>query len=199
LNEQLANGRSPEARAFREERVIAAAAGLARNGGYEAVQMREVAAQAEVSLSTLYRYYDSKDEILRAVVVHEVERLRGHVIDRPPRQRSPHGRAAEVLVRAFHAMLRDRGFAHAVMSVNRAVHPIDAPPAPKRGDDMADIVALAAWGPAHRVTKAEYKLIWMLLATWSSAIADWLNGSADPAEVEERLRFASQHILRVAR
>ena len=43
--------------AARRQRLIEAAVGLAAEGGYEAVQMRDVAARAEVALGTLYRHY----------------------------------------------------------------------------------------------------------------------------------------------
>ncbi|MFI5432518.1 TetR family transcriptional regulator [Rhodococcus baikonurensis] len=47
------NGRTAEAKAFRVERVVKATRELASAGGYEAVQMREVARVAQTALSTL--------------------------------------------------------------------------------------------------------------------------------------------------
>jgi TetR/AcrR family transcriptional regulator, cholesterol catabolism regulator len=47
--------------------VLAAAMALAEEGGYEAVQMRDVAARADVALGTVYRYFSSKDQLLAAV------------------------------------------------------------------------------------------------------------------------------------
>jgi AcrR family transcriptional regulator len=51
----------------RRQRVLSAAMDLAREGGYEAVQMRDVAARADVALGTVYRYFSSKDQLLAAV------------------------------------------------------------------------------------------------------------------------------------
>ena len=51
----------------RRQRVLEAAMQLAREGGYEAVQMRDVAARAGVALGTVYRYFTSKDQLLAAV------------------------------------------------------------------------------------------------------------------------------------
>lgn len=48
----------------RHARVLDAAAQLASEGGYEAVQMRAVAERADVAIGTLYRYVGSKDELL---------------------------------------------------------------------------------------------------------------------------------------
>ena len=42
---------------------------LAAEGGYDAVQMRDVAATAQVALGTIYRYFASKDHLLAATLV----------------------------------------------------------------------------------------------------------------------------------
>jgi AcrR family transcriptional regulator len=54
----------------RRQRVIEAAFALAEEGGYEAVQMRDVAARADVALGTVYRYFSSKDQLLAAAWAH---------------------------------------------------------------------------------------------------------------------------------
>ena len=52
--------------AARRDRVLEAAMDLAGEGGYDAVQMRDVAARAQVALGTIYRYFSSKDHLLAA-------------------------------------------------------------------------------------------------------------------------------------
>ena len=54
------------AQAARRERVVRAALELAAEGGYDAVQMRDVASRSEVALGTIYRYFSSKDHLLAA-------------------------------------------------------------------------------------------------------------------------------------
>lgn len=54
----------PASQLARRERILDAAVELAEEGGYEAVQMREVAERAEVALGTLYRYFPSKTHLL---------------------------------------------------------------------------------------------------------------------------------------
>lgn len=51
-------------RGNRRERILDAAVELAEEGGYDAVQMREVAERADVALGTLYRYFPSKTHLL---------------------------------------------------------------------------------------------------------------------------------------
>ena len=61
--------------AARRERTIAAAVELATGGGYDAVQMRDVAARAEVALGTLYRHYPSKDQLLLSALADQAASL----------------------------------------------------------------------------------------------------------------------------
>ena len=48
----------------RRRRILDATLALASKGGYDAVQMRTVAEQADVALGTLYRYFPSKIHLL---------------------------------------------------------------------------------------------------------------------------------------
>ena len=54
----------PASQLARRERILDAAVELASEGGYDAVQMREVAERADVALGTLYRYFPSKVHLL---------------------------------------------------------------------------------------------------------------------------------------
>src|SRR5437763_13219260 len=72
------NGDEPlptEAQRARRRRILQAAAELATEGGFDAVQMREVAERADVALGTLYRYFPSKIHLLVSVLADEMEEL----------------------------------------------------------------------------------------------------------------------------
>ncbi len=58
----------------RRQRILDATYALAREGGYDAVQMRAVADQADVALGTLYRYFPSKVHLLVSALAREFER-----------------------------------------------------------------------------------------------------------------------------
>ena len=64
---------------------------LGLDGGYEAVQMRDVAARADVAMGTVYRYFTSKDHLLAAALVHWVEQLDARLaqVAGPGRHRRP--------------------------------------------------------------------------------------------------------------
>lgn len=71
----------------RHDRILAAATRLFREQGYEAVKMGAIAAAAEVSIGTIYNYYQNKGDLLVAIVSLEVgEVLKGGegVIADPP-------------------------------------------------------------------------------------------------------------------
>lgn len=69
----------------RRRRILEATAELARRGGFEAVQMREVAEAAEVALGTLYRYFPSKVHLLVATLQDRLQQLRAALRARPRR------------------------------------------------------------------------------------------------------------------
>lgn len=88
-------------KAFRLERILEAAAELFRKSGYEAVKMEAIAAAAEVSIGTIYNYYQNKGDLLVAIVAMEVnEVLHGgeKVIARPPRSA---GKAIDNLIGTY--------------------------------------------------------------------------------------------------
>src|ERR1700722_14950146 len=100
----------PRAQQARRQRVIDAAMALGLEGGYEAVQMRDVAAKADVAMGTVYRYFTSKDHLLAATLVHWVELLDTRIGQHPPRGDHPGDRGRDVLDRALRAMGRPPKF-----------------------------------------------------------------------------------------
>ncbi|MGO4838963.1 TetR/AcrR family transcriptional regulator, partial [Rhizobiaceae sp. 2RAB30] len=74
-------------KADRHRRIVEAAAALFREAGYEGAKIETIAAQAEVSVGTIYNYYRNKGDILVAIVsmeVHEVLNAGRDVVKHPP-------------------------------------------------------------------------------------------------------------------
>jgi AcrR family transcriptional regulator len=81
------SGLRQKQKADRHDRILEAAAELFREFGYDAVKMEDIAASAEVSIGTIYNYYQNKGDLLVAIValeVHEVLRNGETVIADPP-------------------------------------------------------------------------------------------------------------------
>src|SRR6266513_3735817 len=86
--------------AARRQRVIDAAVTLASDGGYEAVQMRDVAARADVALGTVYRYFTSKDQLLAAAWSHWRAQLERRLHGQPLQGSTRAERVFDFLLRA---------------------------------------------------------------------------------------------------
>ena len=102
--------------AERRERLVAAAIELAREGGYDAVQMRDVAGRADVALGTLYRHYPSKDHLLVAALARQAEQLQRLFTRRRPTGDTAAERVADVLARASHSLERNPDVAAAMIT-----------------------------------------------------------------------------------
>ncbi|MBV8950639.1 MAG: TetR/AcrR family transcriptional regulator, partial [Actinobacteria bacterium] len=92
--------------AARRERVIKAAMELAAEGGYDAVQMRDVASRAHVALGTIYRYFASKDHLLAATLVEFAQQIQERLVRQPPRGATSADRTVDIIRRAMKAIER---------------------------------------------------------------------------------------------
>jgi AcrR family transcriptional regulator len=85
----------------RNNRILEAAAELFKTFGYEAVKMEAIAATSEVSIGTIYNYYQNKGDLLLAIASMEVDEVLSAgatVIERPPRDV---GEAIEALISIY--------------------------------------------------------------------------------------------------
>ena len=104
--ELVVEGKRARNAAVRRRRVIDAALTLAAEGGYEAVQMRDVADRGDVALGTLYRYFPSKDALLIAALFEMAGDLKAMLARRPAQGDTPADRVTDVLRRAARTLER---------------------------------------------------------------------------------------------
>ncbi|MEY4872241.1 MAG: hypothetical protein RLZZ563_1571 [Pseudomonadota bacterium] len=75
-------------KADRTRRILEAASRLFRDTGYGAIRIEDIANAAEVSVGTLYNYFENKGDLLLAIVSMEVEEVleagKSVVADPPP-------------------------------------------------------------------------------------------------------------------
>jgi AcrR family transcriptional regulator len=69
------SGLRAKQKADRSRRIIEAAAALFRVQGYDATRIEDIAARAEVSEGTAYNYFQTKGDLLVAIVSREVEEV----------------------------------------------------------------------------------------------------------------------------
>ncbi|GHF34104.1 TetR family transcriptional regulator [Streptomyces mashuensis] len=181
----------------RRRRIIEAATGLAGRGGFDAVQMREVAEASSVALGTLYRYFPSKVHLLVATMHDQLERLHETLRRRPPTEDDPAARVVRTLMRAFRAMQREPHLADAmVRALIFADRSVNAEVAAVSRLTTAIIVdAMGLPGPA---TAEQLAAVRVIEHTWHSALVTWLSGRASIAQVRADVETACRLIARPA-
>jgi AcrR family transcriptional regulator len=178
--------------AERKKRCIDAAIALAGEGGYDAVQMRDVAGRAEVALGTLYRHYASKDQLLLAAMAQQAATLRERLVQRPPRGDTPAARLSDVLQRASRALERQPRVIRAMLTAMSSAgkdtvevkHEIDA--------TLRAIIADAVDGvPVHNLDD----IVRVLGSVWFAELTYWCAGLSEKSPMGQNLARAASLLL----
>jgi len=179
--------------AARREKVIRAALELGAEGGYDSVQMRDVAARAGVALGTIYRYFSSKDHLLAAALVVWVEDLEQRVTQRPPAGRRVADRVVNVLRRATRAMESEPRLSAALVT---AISSPDPGAATCQGDvaaAMSRVMSRALPDDLDPDTRVQVTRV--LNFVWYGALLGWVNGWQGTDDVGRELTEAAHLLL----
>lgn len=183
-----------DSQAARRERVIQAATKLGARGGYDAVQMREVANEAGVALGTIYRYFSSKDHLLAATLVAWVEDLEHRISQRPPTGVTASDRVAQVLRRASRAMEREPRLAEAVVTAMVSPDPATALPQHQMTEAMTRVLA-RAMGEDGLDPDFVVDVTGVLSHVWFSSLIGWVNGRWEIHKVGTEVELAARLLL----
>ena len=179
--------------AARKQRLLSAATALAAEGGYDAVQMRDVAARSEVALGTIYRYFSSKDHLLAAALVTWTNDLERRVAQRPPKGATPAERVGDVLLRATKAMERQPQLTEAVILAISSPDPGAASCQGEVAGSMARVMDRAMPDDLDPVVRAEVTRV--LNFVWYGALLGWVNGWEGTDDVSREITDAAHLIL----
>ncbi len=171
----------------RRRRILHASAQLASRGGFDAVQMREVAESSQVALGTLYRYFPSKIHLLVATMQDQLEHMHGTLRKKPPTGETAAQRVAETLMRAFRALQREPHLADAMVRAltfaDRSVSPEVDQVSRQTTAIILDAMGLDERGQ-DRPTPEQLSAVRVIEHTWHSALITWLSGRASIAQVK---------------
>lgn len=190
---ETAGDQLTKSQAARRERAIRAALELGAEGGYDAVQMRDVAQRADIALGTLYRYFSGKDHLLAAALVEWANDLEQRVNVRPPKGDTTAARVVDILRRATRAMEKEPKLSAAVV---RALSTRD--PQVSQCQEEVSAVMFRIQGRAYpddfpadvrdRISRA-------LGHVWFSSLMGWVNGWVGIGEAGDELASATHLML----
>jgi AcrR family transcriptional regulator len=181
----------------RRKRILDATISLASQGGFDAVQMRAVAEQADVALGTLYRYFPSKIHLLVSALQREFERTEVALRDKPVDGDTAADRVINALKRTTRGMQSDpqltealtRAFMFADASVAAEIHQV--------GMLLTAMVTRAMYPEGHEeLTDEDVAIAQVIGDVWLSALVGWVTGRTSAAETGERIEVAVKLVLR---
>lgn len=178
--------------ALRRERVIKAVMELATEGGYDAVQMRDVAARAHVALGTIYRYFASKDHLLAATLVEFSHDIQGRLVRQPPRGDTSADRMVDVIRRAMKAIERQPRLGKAMVTAIASPDPAVAGCQAEMSTIMVQLLSepMADVDPDRRL-----RIVTVLSHVWFSALLGWVNEWTNVGSVGDELESAIRLVL----
>ena len=176
----------------RRKRVIDAAFELGAERGYEAVQMRDVAATANVALATIYRYFSSKDHLLAAAMTDWTARLQSRVAQSPPRGDTAADKLVDVLHRGCHALQRQPKLG---MALVRALSSSDAGVRQSSLEVQRQIGSMGDEILADLDPQTRADILAVLGHVWYSTLVAWANGRTDFGFVTSELERAVRALV----
>ncbi|TWG97219.1 TetR family transcriptional regulator [Nocardioides sp. J9] len=183
----------------RRKRILDATYELAKSGGFDAVQMRAVAEQADVALGTLYRYFPSKIHLLVSALGRQFDEAAVRLREREIPGDTQADRVLYVLKRMARGMQGDpkltealtRAFMFADSSVANEIHVV--------GMAMTSIVTHAMHGGVageEAVDDEDVAIARVIGDVWLSALVSWVTGRSSAAETAAHMETAIRLILR---
>jgi len=181
----------------RRKRILDATIALASQGGFDAVQMRAVAEQADVALGTLYRYFPSKIHLLVSALQREFERTETLLRDKPVDGDTTAERVINVLKRTTRGMQSDpkltealtRAFMFADSSVQAEIHQV--------GMLLTSMLTRVMRPEAHdELTEEDIAIAKVIGDVWLSALVGWVTGRNSAAETGQQIEVAVKLLLR---
>ena len=178
-----------ERQAARREWIVQAATELASEGGYDAVQMREVSARANVALGTLYRYFSSKDQLLVAVMGYWARELEAQIQARPPKGETLADRVTDVLRRAARAMQEAPELTASLVTAMSSLSS-DDPPALEATREVYVTVTDLIRSAQRDGEVVRDEVIRVLAMVWFAALFARVRGWEDPRQMGDDLENA---------
>jgi AcrR family transcriptional regulator len=178
----------------RRRRILDTTLALASKGGYDAVQMREVAERADVALGTLYRYFPSKIHLLVSGLAREFERTKEKLDRRPVPGQTAADRVIYVLHKVTRSMQREPMLTEAMTRAFMFADPTAASEVNAVAALMEQILTDAM--DDAEPSDDERAIARVIGDVWLSNLVAWVTRRASADDVAKQLELATRLLLR---
>jgi AcrR family transcriptional regulator len=177
---------TPAAQVARRERILDAAVELASEGGYDAVQMREVADRAEVALGTLYRYFPSKVHLLVSALGRTFSQLRDSVPTSGDNS-TPEERVYRVVAHVTRFLAKNRRLSGAMVRALMSAEADAAADVEAVGDVLVGFISTGAHDPGAAPDEHDALKAHIIGKVWLIDVVTFLSGRMTVSQVLEDL------------
>lgn len=160
--------------------------------GYDAVSMRDLAETCRLSMTTIYQFCRSKDQLIAEAHLDDFEAFRRRTAARPPAGATAEARVRHVMRSFAKALVADETLARTLMRAMYSLDPAVTTPRALVGDTYRSMIDLAI---GDEPVARRDQVIGTLGHVIDSVIIGWLAGRHDIAWVRRELDDAVVALL----
>ncbi|RNL62672.1 TetR/AcrR family transcriptional regulator [Nocardioides marmoriginsengisoli] len=185
---------SSQGQKLRYRRMLDAAVKLGSVQDFERVQMQDVAAESEVAIATLYRYFPSKVHLFVGVMKAAVDGIDPSAFEVREDQ-DPVEVIGDLLMQFTRTMCRNRRLSMSMMQAMILSEGLDSPDSITIESLFLDLLlGIAGWAPD--ATEDQRRRCWLVIQCWFGVLVTTLAGERPIEESETDVRRACDLLLR---
>lgn len=171
----------------RYHRVLSSASRLLADGGIENLSMKELAQDADVSFTALYRYFPSKAHVLLAISLDRYERGLERVQAEAPVPGTVTERVRHYMLREFDAARRNQRLTEALLSALADINPTNSAVNEVITELHLRILRHVAEAGGEHLTAAQAGALPIIVDAFPAATRRWLAGLIPEHEARRRI------------
>jgi AcrR family transcriptional regulator len=185
----------------KRSRILETAIELAEKGGFDNVRLRDVAAQADVALGTLYKRFPSKESILVAALELEAEKLEKRLTKKPFEAEIPLERVLEFFDQVSRTLFRKPNLGRAVLRALTSGDEDLTEQVASFHQRMTNMIVAALRGSLITAiypepSNDELMVAFIMQQQWFAALVGWMGGLISKPMVIDQLRITLTVVLR---
>jgi len=185
----------------KRQSIVETAIALAEIDGFDAVRLRDVAAQANVALGTVYRRFKSKEDILVAALEHEHTRFAEGLMASPIRGDTVEERVSNFFSTFTALFISKPNLAKALLRAVSSGVPELTDKVMSYHNSMIQLITAAMRGAEHLINEPivedETEIAFHLQNVWFAVMVGWSGGLYDTqSQLDELMHSAAKLMLR---